>query len=112
MNNQAIHYRWYLLTLALTSTVLFLALVAYFPSKPNVPPSQSASEDVLRPSFTKSVRRLVTSKNAILANVALSLSCGTFGAWAAVMTINFQPLGNKIFFLLMFLTQNFANASN
>ena len=32
---------WYMVVLASASTVIFVAMVAYFPSKPSLPPSQS-----------------------------------------------------------------------
>ena len=85
---------WYLVVLASTSTVLFLLLAVYFPSKPKRPPSKSAASSTEdRPKFGTSVKLLLTSRNAMLCMIALSLSCGVFGAWAAVMTINFEALG-------------------
>jgi len=84
---------WYMVVLASASTVIFVAMVAYFPSKPSLPPSQSASEGVNRTPFTQSIKELFTNWNAILCMIALSLSCGVEGAWSGVMAVNFEPLG-------------------
>ena len=84
---------WYMVALAIPATLTFVAMVAYFPSKPPLPPSASASAQVQRTSFKESVRILFTNKNAILCMLALALSSGIQGSWAGVMTINFEPLG-------------------
>ena len=87
---------WYMVVLASASTAIFVSMVAYFPSKPHLPPTPSASDQVDRTPFIQSIKELLTNRNAILCMLALSLSCGIEGAWSGVMTVNFEPLGTYI----------------
>ena len=84
---------WYMLAQAVPATVIFIAMVVYFPSKPALPPSHSASSQIDRTPFKESIVALLTNKNALMCLFALSLSLGVQGTWSGVMTLNFEPLG-------------------
>ena len=84
---------WYMVGLAATSVVIFIAMVIYFPSKPQTPPTASASSDVPRIGFAESVKTLVKDRSVMLCFIGFSLSTGVQGAWSSVLTLNFEPLG-------------------
>ena len=84
---------YYMVGMAAVSVVIFIAMVIYYPSKPKIPPTASASSDVPRIGFSDSVKTLVKDKSVMLCLIGFSLSTGVQGAWVSVMTVNFATLG-------------------
>ena len=76
---------------AVFAVALLVAIVLYFPSRPNTPPSISSS--LPRTDFKDGLLKLVRNKNAWFCMIGYALPGGVIGAWSAVMTINFKPLG-------------------
>ena len=84
----------YMVQQAVVSVTLFIAVVLYFPSKPKLPPSISASSTKNNPDgVTGSVKKLLTDKDAVLCIVGFTICTGVQGAWQGIMTIIFEPLG-------------------
>ena len=91
-----IRIQWYMIVLSIPAVLLFVALVVYFPSRPTLPPSYSASDSAERTPFFKSLVEFLKNKNAMTCFVALSLSNGVQGCWAGLLTLNFEPLGEGL----------------
>jgi FLVCR family MFS transporter len=70
---------------------LLLAFLIYFPKQPPSPPSASAS--MPRTDFKDGFKAIVKDRNVWLCTFAYAMSGGINGAWQAVMTLNFAPLG-------------------
>jgi len=88
------HLIWcYSVGMAALAVVIFIAMVIYFPSKPKIPPTASASPDAEQLHFKESMKKLVADKSVMLCFVGFSICTGVQGAWGGVMTLNFEPLG-------------------
>lgn len=83
--------RWYMGLDATVGVLLFVAFLAYFPKGPPSPPS--ASSTVPRTNFKQGIKDLCKNKNVWLCTFGYSVAGGINGAWQAVMTVNFAPLG-------------------
>ena len=88
VKDQIFDYLWIEAGVAIA---LLLITFVYFPKEPPTPPSASAS--LPRTNVIQGLKDLVHNKNALLCTFAYGVSGGTFLAWQAVMTLNFQPLG-------------------
>ena len=91
-----VRYRiwWYMVEQAIVSVVLFISVVLYFPSKPNFPPSVSASaSDAKKVEIIRSVKNMLLDKDIVLCIVGFTISTGVQCAWQGVMTLSFEPLG-------------------
>ena len=82
----------YMVGMAVISVAIFIAMVIYFPSKPEMPPTASASSDAQRLHFKDSIRALVYDRSVMLCFIAFSICTGVQGAWSGVLTLNFDPL--------------------
>lgn len=71
--------------------LIFIAATAYFPNKPKIPPSLSAS--LPKSNFFSSFRILFFNKNfVVILTVAASVT-GIYSGWSAVLALNFQDHG-------------------
>jgi len=82
---------WYSTCQTSILAVLLLSMIAYFPSKPEIPPTAMA--DSSRLNLKEGTLHLMTNTSAVLCVVAYSISFGVSGHWIGVMAINFEPLG-------------------
>lgn len=91
-----VRYRiwWYMVQQAILSVILLIAVVIYFPSKPELPPSVSASTtNEGRADVVGSVKKILRDKDAVLCIVGFTICTGVQGAWQGIMTLIFEPLG-------------------
>jgi FLVCR family MFS transporter len=84
---------YYMVAMAAFSISIFVAMIIYFPSKPKSPPTASASDKFPRLGFAESLSTLFKNRDVIFCFVAFSFSTGVQGAWATVMTLNFEIIG-------------------
>ena len=85
---------WYMVQQAILSVTLFIAVVIYFPSKPELPPSVSASTTKEKiTDVVGSVKKMLRDKDALLCIVGFTLCTGVQGSWQGIMTLIFEPLG-------------------
>eukprot|EP00095_Tigriopus_kingsejongensis_P002575 maker-scaffold274_size229011-snap-gene-1.27 protein:Tk02575 transcript:maker-scaffold274_size229011-snap-gene-1.27-mRNA-1 annotation:"hypothetical protein DAPPUDRAFT_102163" len=82
---------WYMIVTAGIFTTILTFMVAYFPSRPEVPPSPSAH--MARTDYKSGLLRIGKNGSVWLCMLAYALPGGINGAWSAVMTLNFEPLG-------------------
>ena len=92
-DEEKVYIWYYMVGMAASSVIIFVAMVIYFPSRPRTPPTASASSEVPRIDFMDSVKTLFKDRSVMICFVGFSLSTGVQGGWAAVMTLNFQSLG-------------------
>ncbi|XP_037081757.1 LOW QUALITY PROTEIN: solute carrier family 49 member 4 homolog [Pollicipes pollicipes] len=71
--------------------LLFVLVLAYFPSRPPLPPSLSASTNTV--GFKEGLCMALRHPDLICVVLTYSLSQGVMGAWFGVMDINLRPLG-------------------
>ncbi|KAF0311915.1 Disrupted in renal carcinoma protein 2 [Amphibalanus amphitrite] len=71
--------------------VLFVMTLAYFPSRPPLPPSISASTNTV--TFREGLGMAFRHPDLICIVLAYSLSQGVMGAWFGILDINVRPLG-------------------
>ncbi|CAK8671684.1 solute carrier family 49 member 4 homolog isoform X1 [Clavelina lepadiformis] len=72
------------------AVVIFLAIFAYFPRHPPLPPSLSAS--VERMDFKAGLKNVSKNRQYNFIALVLALTLGTWGAWTGVMPLIVQPL--------------------
>ena len=84
---------YYMAAMAGFSIFIFVAMVIYLPSQPKSPPTASASTKFPRLGFAESIITLFKNRDVVFCFVAFSFSTGVQGAWATVMTLNFEILG-------------------
>merc|ERR1712111_246341 len=82
---------WYSTCQTSVLAILLLCMLAYFPSKPEIPPTAMANSNRLN--LTEGILHLMSNTSSILCVVAYSISFGVSGHWIGVMAINFEPLG-------------------
>ncbi|KAL4228912.1 Solute carrier 49 member 4 [Mactra antiquata] len=70
---------------------LFLFILIYFPARPPLPPSPSAS--VKRTDYMKGVKSLVSNGSVWLIVLAYAIPTGILGVWQSVLDVNLKPLG-------------------
>lgn len=77
----------------LVTALVFLAILTYFPSKPKLPPSISASLEKLH--FRQSLKNLFGrgSGNFWLICLPYTISTSIYGIWSALFNINLKSLG-------------------
>lgn len=87
-----IEYRLQLLMYIEAGLVIgcFLAIVAYFPSKPKHPPS--VSSNMKRMDFWPGLKQILMNKEAILLTLAYSSFNGIVASWFSMMNVTFEPL--------------------
>ena len=84
----------YMVEQAIVSVSLFLSIVLYFPAKPQIPPSVSASTTSGKGTdLVESVKIIFCDRNIMLCVLGCTLCTGVQGSWMGVMTLNFEPLG-------------------
>jgi len=82
---------WYSTCQTGVLAALLLSMFAYFPSKPEIPPTALA--DSTRLNLKEGTLHLMYNTSAVLCVLAYSISFGVSGHWIGVMAINFEPLG-------------------
>lgn len=82
---------WYMIITATVFVAILVIVVFYFPSQPSIPPSPSA--DVPRTNYKSGLISIAKNRNMWMCMLAYAIPGGVNGGWAAVMTINFEPLG-------------------
>lgn len=71
--------------------LIFLMVLLYFPAKPKLPPSISASVDRL--DFKSGFRALVRNKMFWMVGLTYGVSTGVLGMWEGVLDVNLKPHG-------------------
>ncbi|XP_060078843.1 solute carrier family 49 member 4 homolog [Ylistrum balloti] len=71
--------------------LIFLLVLLYFPAKPKLPPSISAS--VERLDFKSGFRVLVRNKMFWMVGLTYGVSTGVLGMWEGVLDVNLKPHG-------------------
>ncbi|KAK3605961.1 hypothetical protein CHS0354_019638 [Potamilus streckersoni] len=71
--------------------LLFLLTLIYFPSRPPLPPSITAS--IERTSYRKGLVNLMSNGPLWLIVLAYSIPTGVLGVWASVIDVNLNPIG-------------------
>ena len=82
----------YLLSLAIPPVIFFICVLLYFPSKPPIAPSQSASSDEGRLPLLSATKTLLSSPSAWLLVTVTAVSQSVPGTWAAMMVTNLSQL--------------------
>ena len=85
------HIQNYMIVDAVMASVLLLAILIYFPSKPKTAPSPSAV--LPRSEFRPAIKAMVRNPQLWLTCLAYAISNGFLAGWQGVMALNFQPLG-------------------
>ncbi|XP_074652676.1 solute carrier family 49 member 4 homolog isoform X1 [Tubulanus polymorphus] len=90
-------------------TALFLASLIYFPNKPPMPPSLSASMDSIP--FKEAIKSLIRHRQYWLFVVASQVPMGVYIGWYAMLEVNLKTLGIKQteVGMMMFLNVIFGN---
>ncbi|OWF43790.1 Disrupted in renal carcinoma protein 2-like [Mizuhopecten yessoensis] len=70
---------------------VFLLVLLYFPAKPKLPPSISAS--VERLDFKSGFRKLIRNKMFWMVGLTYGVSTGVLGMWEGVLDVNLKPHG-------------------
>ncbi|KAL3836655.1 hypothetical protein ACJMK2_022077, partial [Sinanodonta woodiana] len=71
--------------------LLFILTLIYFPSRPPLPPSITASME--RTSYKKGLVKLMSNGPMWLIVLAFSIPTGVLGVWASVIDVNLNPIG-------------------
>eukprot|EP00094_Tigriopus_californicus_P004238 TCALIF_04084-PA protein Name:"Similar to dirc2 Disrupted in renal carcinoma protein 2 homolog (Xenopus laevis)" AED:0.03 eAED:0.03 QI:0/0/0/1/1/1/2/0/472 len=82
---------WYMIVTATIFVAILVLVVLYFPSQPSIPPSPSA--EVPRTNYKSGLISIAQNPNMWLCMLAYAIPGGVNSGWAAVMTINFAPVG-------------------
>ena len=95
--------QWYMYSNAIPAAVLFILIIAYFPSAPAKPPSVSSYQ--ARLDFMTGFKEVMKSPAAWLIAIGCSIPQGIVVAWTAMMVVNLTEIcvGNTC------LTQNWVN---
>ncbi|CAH2305014.1 disrupted in renal carcinoma 2 [Pelobates cultripes] len=72
------------------TSVLFMAMVAYFPSRPPVPPSVAAASRRL--SYRSSICKLLSNVHFLLLVLAYSIPLGFYAGWYGVLDLILTPV--------------------
>ena len=81
----------YIMLEAVIVSLLFFAVLVYFPAKPPKPPSRSSAAGRL--DFTAGVKLLVTNRHFWLLLVVFSVSNGVSWGWSSVQDLIFSGVG-------------------
>jgi len=73
------------------AAILFISMLIFFPNKPKIPPSVSAS--VERMSFKKGLLSLLRNKNYWVIMVTSAALLGSWGGWTGVMSVILEYVG-------------------
>lgn len=73
------------------AVLIFIAATVYFPNKPKIPPSLSAS--LPKSNFISSFRILFFNKNFMVILIVAASVTGIYSGWSAVLALNFQDHG-------------------
>ncbi|XP_076029574.1 solute carrier family 49 member 4 homolog [Oratosquilla oratoria] len=73
------------------AAVLFLAILAYFPAKPPLPPSISSS--VERFDFMKGIKEIGRNPSMWIVGFGYGFSFGILAVWVGVLNLTLEPLG-------------------
>ena len=78
------------------TTLLLLVVIVYFPRKPPLPPSLTATIDRL--DFKNGIKRLVSNKQFLLLLFINGITLGVYNGWASILDLNLSQfgLGEKI----------------
>ena len=95
--------QWYMYSNAIPAGVLFLLIIAYFPSAPANPPSVSSNQ--ARLDFLSGFKEVMKSSAAWLIAIGCSIPQGIVVAWTAMMVVNLT----EICVGEVCLTQNWVN---
>lgn len=71
------------------AVVVFLLILIYFPNKPKLPPSLSATEE--RVPFKQGVKQLVRNTKFWLIGLTYGVSLGVYGCWQGVLDVILKP---------------------
>jgi len=82
--------QWYMYSNAIPAAVLFLLILAYFPSAPAKPPSVSSNE--ARLDFLSGFKEVMASPAAWLIAIGCSIPQGIVVAWTAMMVVNLTQI--------------------
>jgi len=95
--------QWYMYSNAIPAAVLFVLIIAYFPSAPQKPPSVSSYQSRL--DFISGFKEVMKSPAAWLIAIGCSIPQGIVVAWTAMMVVNLTQIcvGDTC------LTQNWVN---
>eukprot|EP00092_Neocalanus_flemingeri_P005346 GFUD01005760.1.p1 GENE.GFUD01005760.1~~GFUD01005760.1.p1 ORF type:complete len:483 (+),score=101.39 GFUD01005760.1:82-1530(+) len=95
--------QWYMYSNAIPAGVLFILIIAYFPSAPKKPPSISSNQ--ARLDFLTGFKEVMKSRAAWLIAIGCSIPQGIVVAWTAMMVVNLTQIcvGEAC------LTQNWVN---
>ncbi|KAJ8298207.1 hypothetical protein KUTeg_024738 [Tegillarca granosa] len=88
---------YFLFTEAAWSVFVFLLVLIYFPAKPPLPPTVTASTERL--DYKNGVKGLFRHKKFWLICFTYGISTGVFGCWQSVLDINLKPHGIPEFLL-------------
>lgn len=73
------------------AVLVFLLVLVYFPNKPKLPPSLSATEE--RVEFKKGLIQLVRNTKFWLIGITYGVSLGVYGCWQSVLDVILKPHG-------------------
>jgi len=95
--------QWYMYSNAIPAAVLFILIIAYFPSAPKKPPSVSSNQTRL--DFMTGFKEVMRSRAAWMIAIGCSIPQGIVVAWTAMMVVNLTEIcvGEDC------LTQNWVN---
>jgi len=95
--------QWYMYSNAIPAGILFILIIAYFPSAPKKPPSVSSYQSRL--DFFTGFKEVMKSRAAWLIAIGCSIPQGIVVAWTAMMVVNLTQIcvGENC------LTQNWVN---
>ncbi|KAM8933780.1 solute carrier family 49 member 4 [Pelodytes ibericus] len=72
------------------TSILFAAILAYFPSRPPIPPSVAAASRRL--SYRSSICKLLSNVHFLLIVLAYSIPLGFYAGWAGVLDLILTPM--------------------
>ena len=75
------------------SSIIFIALLVYFPSKPKSAPTLTASLYISNKENAIDLNGLISNKSIIMCIIGYAISTGTQSAWFSILTVNFESLG-------------------
>lgn len=91
ISDQREQIMYYMYSEAGIAAFLFLLVLVYFPAKPPLPPSISASTPRLQ--FKAGFWKLAKSSSFWLITLAYAIPAGVFVMWGSVLNVNLQPIG-------------------
>ena len=82
--------KYYMFSNAIPAGLLFVFIVAFFPSSPAAPPSTSSRQERL--SFFVSFKSVLMNRGAWLVVIGLSISQGVLLAWSSKIVVNLKKI--------------------